>query len=101
MNTDDQITVTVKDGGFIEFDDCNGKALCRQILEVNVEQAYSGWSAVVYPTHDKGSSIHFQFESKTKANDFLELIYETCVDLDRMNAGFQTDQIKKVRTFMR
>jgi len=98
MNTDDQIIVTIKDGGFIEFDERNGKSLCRQILAVNVEQSVNGWDTVIYPTHDHGTRIYFPFTTKDKANDFLELLYKTCFDLDNMNAGF-SDKIVKVRTF--
>lgn len=99
MNEDNQISVIIKDGGFIEFDERNGKALCRQILAVNVEQMGNSWIAKVHPLHDRTASFNFSFCTKSKANEFLELLYEASIDLDRMHAGLQTDQIVKVRTF--
>jgi hypothetical protein len=100
MNND-QIVVSIKDGGFIEIDERNGKALCRQILEVNVDKdGFSDrWITTIYPIHERYGRLHFNFSTKEKANGFLDMIYEACIDLDKMNSGLNTDTIVKIRVY--
>lgn len=96
--TNDDIIITVEDGGFLTFDEKNGKALCRQILYVNVmEYSDDDWKVLVYPTHFEKFSI--KFSTKELANGFLDLIHEACIDLDKMNSGVRTDTIVKTRVY--
>jgi hypothetical protein len=96
----DDIIITVEDGGFLTFDEKNGKALCRQILYVNVMPSmnYSkSWDVVIYPTHFEKFSM--RFSTKELANGLLDLIYEACLDLDKMSSGVKTDTIVKTRVY--
>jgi hypothetical protein len=95
----DDIVITVEDGGFLTIDEKNGKALCRQILEINVSQFGDKWDATVYPIHDKNGRMHFKFSTIEKANGFLDVMYQACIDLDKMNSGVRTDTIVKTRTY--
>lgn len=97
-----EIILTIKDGGFIEIDERNGKALFRNIHAINSEppdtSVYSYWVVSVYPLHDH-TKVKFLFKTKSKADEFVDLLYEVCIDLDRMNSGAQNYQITKVRMF--
>lgn len=98
VNNDD-IVITVEDGGFLTIDEKNGKALCRQILEINVSEFGDEWVATVYPIHDKNGRIQFEFSTMEKANGFLDVMYQACLDLDKMQSGFKTDTIVKTRVY--
>jgi predicted phosphoadenosine phosphosulfate sulfurtransferase len=97
----DDIIITVEDGGFLTIDEKNGKVLCRQILEINVSkrQFHDTWIATVYPIHDKNGRMHFEFSTMEKANGFLDIMYQACIDLDKMNSGVKTDTIVKTRIY--
>jgi len=98
VNNDD-IIITVEEGGFLTIDEKNGKALCRQILEINVSQSNGLWIATAYPIHDKKGRIHFEFSTMERANGFLDVMYQACIDLDKMQSGLKTDTIVKRRVY--